>query len=261
MAETRAKRDGKLHKGHRQRLKNKVRLNSLESLNEHEILELMLTYSIPYKDTNELAHRLIDSYREINKVFDTSREELMLNNGVGEETALFLNILGQLYKYLNKKANNTPIRLTNVQECVNYFRNNLSVGNKENAYLVFTDNKGYFVKLEDLGEGNQFDIKLERGRLNKMIATTGAKNCVFFHTHPFGSVQPSMDDLIATRNLMSLCHLSGIKLFDHLIINQTEYFSFYKTGIMQEVDVETAKKLDQIFHEKIGVGDLNKNEE
>ena len=60
--ENKEKSKSKIHVGHRQRLKDKVRQNGLDVLSEHEILELLLTYSIPYKDTNELAHSLIDNF-------------------------------------------------------------------------------------------------------------------------------------------------------------------------------------------------------
>ena len=56
------------HAGHRQRLKDKVRINGLKSLSMHEVLELLLTYTIPQKDTNALAHELIDKYNGFSKL-------------------------------------------------------------------------------------------------------------------------------------------------------------------------------------------------
>ena len=86
-----------MHGGHRQRLKDKVRQNGLTSLSLHEVLELILTYTIPQKDTNQLAHELIDTYGGFSKVLEADYYDLMKNKGVGEETALFLSMLPRLF--------------------------------------------------------------------------------------------------------------------------------------------------------------------
>ncbi|KNZ41722.1 hypothetical protein [Acetobacterium bakii] len=50
------------HKGHGQRVKNRVIKEGIDSFEDHQILELLLFYCIPMKDTNELAHALIQAF-------------------------------------------------------------------------------------------------------------------------------------------------------------------------------------------------------
>ena len=84
------------HVGHRQRLKDKVRKTDLKSLSEHEIIELLLTYTIPQKDTNELAHTILSTFRTISNSIDADYEDLLKIKGIGEETALFFKVLSNL---------------------------------------------------------------------------------------------------------------------------------------------------------------------
>lgn len=248
MAETQ-KRDGAIHKGHRQRLKNKVRANTLKALSEHEILELILTYSIPYKDTNALAHKLIDSYDNIKNVFYVPREDLAEYNGIGEETALYLNVIGQLHDYLSQIKVVPKIQLDSTNACVKYFRQNFSVGRKEEVYVIFTDSNDNFIRLERFGEGGLFSIELDRDKLYRLFAITGAKNLILFHTHPYGSIMPSSEDIATTQEIVQMCQLHHVKLFDHIIINKTEYYSFNTERLLSEMN-STAKNMIEKFFKK-----------
>lgn len=243
------KKNSGLHKGHRQRLKGKVKDNSLKVLNEHEILELMLMYSIPQKDTNELAHRLINKYGSLYNVFMATREELMTNNGIKDESSLYLNILGQLHLYLLGHSKNAPIKLNNIQQCMDYFHANLGIGKNECAYLVFTNDKDEFVRLEEFSNGTNFDIELDKGELGAIIAKTKAKNVILFHTHPYGPAKPSTADLLATQSLMNICYMLNVKLVDHIIVNHTETYSFRRQSLLTEMEKIASRKSTLSFND------------
>ncbi len=86
--------------GHRNRLREKYLSGGIEILKEHEVLELLLFYAIPRRDTNKLAHSLIDTFGSLKGVFDAPIEEL-LRLKISEQTAMFLksfpSVLGSYY--------------------------------------------------------------------------------------------------------------------------------------------------------------------
>ena len=51
------------HSGHRQRLRESFLALGAKAMPEHQLLELLLTYAIPRRDVNPLAHRLIERLR------------------------------------------------------------------------------------------------------------------------------------------------------------------------------------------------------
>jgi len=124
-----------IHKNHRKRLKEKVKNKGLDCLAFHEILELLLTYTIPRKDTNPIAHSLINKFGSFDRAVDADYHDLLKVEGVGPETALFLNVLsGFISAHDKSKQANSNIVLNSTTKCVEYFRNYYRI--KSNEYMV-----------------------------------------------------------------------------------------------------------------------------
>lgn len=84
-----------LHSGHRQRLREKFINSGLDNFNDHEIIELLLFYTIPRRDTNEKAHEILNHFGSLSAVFDASYEE-MKKYGLSDKTSLFFKLLPNL---------------------------------------------------------------------------------------------------------------------------------------------------------------------
>ena len=83
-----------LHEGHRQRLRERF-LRDPESLAEHELLELALFYAIPRRDTNDIAHSLIEQFGSLSGVLEADIELLKTVSGIHNGAAAFLRVLGE----------------------------------------------------------------------------------------------------------------------------------------------------------------------
>ena len=123
------------HKNHRNRLKTKVKNYGLECLEYHEVLELLLTYTIPRRDTNPIAHDLIDYFGSFSNVINANYYDLIKVKGVGPETALFINVLSSFMETYNKsKLENKVIILNSTQKCVQFFRDYYPI--KVNEFMI-----------------------------------------------------------------------------------------------------------------------------
>lgn len=76
-----------VHKGHRERLRERFMISGPSSFNDVTALELLLFYTLPRRDTNELAHRLLDRFGSLDRIMDASITDLTSVKGVGTETA------------------------------------------------------------------------------------------------------------------------------------------------------------------------------
>ena len=85
-----------LHQGHRQRLRNRFMQEGLDHFEQHNMLELLLFYSIPQRDTNEVAHRLLNRFGTISDVLNAPVEELETVEGVGHSSALLISSVHQI---------------------------------------------------------------------------------------------------------------------------------------------------------------------
>lgn len=236
-----------LHSGHRQRLKDKVRKYGLAALSNHEVLELMLTYTIPYKDTNELAHQLLNKYGTIKNVMRAPENELLTFCGVGKETSLFMSVLIQFYEMYFKDLSDNKCKIATSDQCVKYFRENFSIGEKEATYLCFTDKNHNLIRFIKVSEGSSFDVKMDRTELGQVIGMVNAPNIVLVHTHPTNSPKPSDADYSATSIVMSACLVLGKNFKDHIIISPSEYYYFRNNDkIFEKIELEITEKVNQL---------------
>ena len=87
-----------VHDGHRERLKSRFLEHGIDSFNDLNALELLLFYAIPRRDTNVIAHALLDRFGGLSGVFEASVPELTDVPGVGENAALLLKLVPQMMK-------------------------------------------------------------------------------------------------------------------------------------------------------------------
>lgn len=237
----------KIHAGHRQRLKDKVRQNGLKSLSTHEVLELLLTYSIPYKDTNELAHNLINSFGSIANVFGASYEELLNFNGVGEETALFLSTIPEYFEIYKAHKHKNENIINTTSECIKYFRNNVEIKKNEHLYLICLSPTNKVIRFIDVGGINSFSVSVDIKYVAEKIVNIGASSIIMCHTHPNGNVTPSEEDHISTSRILGVCYMLGIAVYDHIVFNEINHYSYGSNGKLQELSDNICETMRHIM--------------
>ena len=87
-----------IHAGHRERVRENVLKNGFEQLEDHRLLELLLFYSIPREDTNEIAHRLLNEFGSFTEIVKATPKKLSEVQGVGKNSAIQIAAIGELYK-------------------------------------------------------------------------------------------------------------------------------------------------------------------
>ena len=204
-------------------------------LSEHELLEILLYYSIPRVDTNALAHRILRTFGSLNRVFSASYVELLNIEGVGTSTAKQIIAVGTLFK----KACNKPqrrIKLSNLEQVKSLLFNEFKDRNVEWCVLYLLDEK--FIKIGELeyDDLHKFKVGLD---VNELVSTFGVlhpKYVILAHNHIGESCNPSSEDDITTKKINILCELHGVNLIDHVIIRgEDELFSYRQNGLMDVI--------------------------
>lgn len=234
--------DKNIHVGHRQRLKDKVRESGLKVLKDHEVMELLLTYTIPQKDTNPTGHKLLDAFGNLAGVLNADYKDLKKVKGVGEETALFLSLFTQVFELYLQDKTKKDIFLRDTKSCVDFFRDNYSIQNSEVLYVICLNSMSKFVKAFEIKGYSDSGISLDIKQIAEQITSKNIKNIVLYHTHPAGSVEPSKQDIIATNEILQICCLLNVNLCDHLIFNETEHFSFGASGWLHKLYNDCSKQ-------------------
>ncbi len=224
-----------IHQGHRQRLRDRFLSAGLESFAEHEILELLLYFAIPYKDLNPLAHRLIERHGSLSAVLDADIDTLLLTEGVGPNAAFLLNLIPDLLRYYRIAKLNpsyTFYDLKNIQE----YAYTLFFGiNHEILYLICLNQHNSIIKVEKIEEGGIDTVNTELRRIIMAALHNKSSNIILLHNHPSGNLKPSADDILLTNHLAHILSSLGIGFLDHLIIAGEESLSFRDKGLLIKV--------------------------
>ena len=88
-----------LHSGHRQRVRDRFLSDGLDSFNEHQVLEMLLFYCCPRKDTNELAHRLISEFGSLVRVLEAPVKELEKVPEIGHNASIVLRQGSEVHRW------------------------------------------------------------------------------------------------------------------------------------------------------------------
>ncbi len=88
-----------LHEGHRKRVKERFIKFGVDSFTDVQLLETLLFYAVPKKDTNDTAHLLLDTFGgTFAKVLNADYKELVKVNGIGENAASLIKFVQMVSK-------------------------------------------------------------------------------------------------------------------------------------------------------------------
>ncbi|MFQ6724132.1 MAG: JAB domain-containing protein [Clostridia bacterium] len=223
------------HNGHRQRLKLKALEAGIEHWPHHEVLELLLTYTIPYKDVNPLAHELINTFGSLGNVIDAGYEQLKKIDGIGHETALFLTLLPDIMLKYTASKNVDSILMDAPNKVVEYFRSIDRVRGTERFYVFCLNGQKKLAKTLKFDSEFSSSVNISTSSVAKKILATDCKRVVILHTHPSGICQPTDLDIDATKKLISSLVTIGVDIADHIIVTHNQYYSFAGSLLMDNL--------------------------
>ena len=220
-----------VHAGHRERVKSRFDKEGLNSFSEHNVLELLLFYAIPQKDTNELAHKLLTHFGSISAVFDAKSVEL--EKIVGKNAARLIKlVIPVARRYFLDRENycRTFDSIESVAEyCVNYF-----IGKEdESVVLLCFDNKMKLLNVSTIAEGTVNECDIDHRKICQVALAYNASVIAISHNHPSGITMPSSADFRATDTLRKILDSLNITLLDHIIVANRDYFSFQQSKIIR----------------------------
>lgn len=212
-----------VHEGHRGRLKNKFLQNGFEGFEHHNILELLLFYSIPRKDTNEIAHNLLDHFGSLKNVFNADFDSLLSVKGISENSATLIKMIPKIaQEYMSDCLKEGKI-FDSAEKIGEFFVNKYLGEKNEIVYAMLLSNGFELISVVKIHEGTINTANAPSRKIVDAVIKQHASMVVLAHNHPGGNICPSVEDMNTTAELMSLFESLEIKLLEHFIISGNEY--------------------------------------
>jgi DNA repair protein RadC len=222
----------KMHEGHREKLKQRFLKEGLNAFEDHQVLEMLLFYTIPRRDTNEMAHRLLNKYGTLESLFDASPEDLMQKGGVTPNTAIFLSMVPQLArKYMLIKQGKRPVLDSSVK-AGNYVISLFIGKNYEAFYVICLNSQNKINHTALVHEGTINEAPVYPRLIVETALRYKASSVILAHNHPGGSLKPSNADIEVTKKICNALKTISINVIDHMICAGNAYFSFAEQGLL-----------------------------
>lgn len=214
-----------VHRGHRERLKRKFLSKNGEDLENHELLEILLYYALPQKNTNEIAHELLHAFGSISGVLEANVNDLTTIGGIKEHTATLLKLhLAMLRAYMSDKNNMKNRAMT--EDLLPGYVKSLFFGYKEEVmFAIMLNEEKHLIASVKLSEGTKYKAPLYTRELIRKTIEADADYVILAHNHPGGDATPSKGDLHTTTVADVALSYVNVSLLDHIVVAGENYSS------------------------------------
>ena len=239
-----------LNAGHRKRLRARFLKDEGASMPEYELLEMILTFVLPRQDVKPKAKRLIEKFGSLPKVLRAS-QKLLKDYGLSD------NVIAAFKSYatvsdimhmqtLQESKDNV---LTNFDQMLNYCRSAVAHNRQEEFHVIYLNAGLQVIEDETVARGAADYVAVHPKDILIRALNHGATSVVLFHNHPGGHVKPSQADITQTVEMVKMLENADIKVNDHLIITEDNYYSFQTVGMMDIVRQKIREQLaDKLKH-------------
>lgn len=202
----------------------------LNGFSDVNALELLLQFALPRKDTNPLAHALLNRFGSFKDVMEASASDLMSVKGIGEYSVVLLRLVAELSKRYLESKRQTGVPLDCPEKVYDYILPLFSFENTERLILICLDTENRVLNCSEIAQGEVDSVYGNPRKIIKIATEWHASKIILAHNHPSGVLVPSIDDTVFTEQLQSALNMFQIQLSDHLIIGDGEYLSMREHG-------------------------------
>ncbi len=218
------------YRGHRDRLRKRF-VSSGDSMENYELLELLLFHSIPRRDVKELSKKILDHFGSLSKLMSASYDQLLAVRGISANSAVLILLVREMMaRYYGDTALEGDV-LSEPGLVAKFARAKLAHLGHEVLMAIFVNAKNRVCGFETISEGTTDYAVVYPKKIVRRAIERNACGIIISHNHPSGDCDPSQDDISLTRKTHDAAKLVDLRLLDHVIVGKSGYFSFVEKGI------------------------------
>ncbi|MBQ9252002.1 MAG: DNA repair protein RadC [Clostridia bacterium] len=217
--------------GHRERLRERFRENqNFDGFQDHEILELLLTYGSPRRDTKLMAKELLGTYGNLKGVFEARPESLMRVENIGEIQATLISMMMPLTRALFQCEMVNPEQIANRRDLERYCLSLLMGKRAEEFWVICVNAQCRILGQRRIAQGSLSEVSAYPRMVMETVLDYNAHSVFFCHNHPGGTCAPSAEDIATTVQLQRILGGVEVMTLDHMIIAGGNAYSMAQHG-------------------------------
>lgn len=225
-----------MHEGHRKRIMERLDGEG-GRLQDHELLEILLFGAQPRKNTNPVAHALIDAFGSLSGVFSAPVEQLVTVEGVGVSTARYIRCVGLLFERVKPREEDSQQMPSaySLHAFVQYLAERYRSLSVEVFELFCTDSRGNVKAVKKFTSYDSGKANVPAEEVSRFLAAHRPDGLVVAHNHPDCTCKPSAQDDKFTVQLQMCCMMNNVCLRDHVITGADGTYSYFLVGRLESI--------------------------
>lgn len=131
-----------------------------------------------------------------------------------------------------RKTREKPIRISEPQNVVDFIKGILPDNSREHCVALYLSGAQEIIYYSIVSTGTANMALLAPREIFQRAVSVGAISTLIAHNHPSGNVDPSEEDRRTTTRIKDAGDVLGIKLLDHIIVSDSDFFSFKDKGYL-----------------------------
>ena len=223
-------RSAEMLEGHRTRLR--ARFDRGDTLDDYELLELVLFRAIPRRDTKPIAKAMIAKFGSFAEAIAAPAARLTEIEGVGARVVSDMRVVrASADRFALTELRNRQT-LSSTDAVADYYRTKLKSAEREEFHILFLDKRNRFIASECAGVGTVDHTPVYPREVIARALTHGATAVVLVHNHPSGDPTPSRADITMTEQIIRATAAVDVSVHDHIIIAGHGYLSMRGEGLI-----------------------------
>ncbi|WP_370169654.1 MULTISPECIES: RadC family protein [Hyphomonas] len=219
-------------KGHRERLRSKLLARGASSLDDYEVLEVLLMAFIPRRDVKPIAKALQARFGSLSAILAAPSRDLVQVPGIGETVAAYLKAIAELNARASRESIQKKTAISSWSALVEYVRTELQHEKREQFRILFLDRKNQLIADEVMGHGTVDHAPVYTREVARRALELHASALILVHNHPSGDTTPSRADIDVTREIIDALDPFDITVHDHLIAGTGGVTSLKAAGLI-----------------------------
>ena len=213
------------HDGHRERLKARAWEDGLLSLPAHEVIEVLLYYSVRRQNVNELAHQLIDRFKSVKGVLDASYDDLFSVMGIGHSVAKSLNAFGRAARAYSEVPREIAPAILNRSDAINYASSLFEHDRRAQTWIALVNSGGVIAFSGRVFTGNMWYNDRVRRHIIERVLAYNAHEVIVISRRGLDTPKPFDLDLRSLTDLSEALKVIDAYILDYIIIGKTKNVS------------------------------------
>jgi DNA repair protein RadC len=226
----------------KERPRERLLANGPERLTDADLLAIILRVGlgtfkegVPGKNAYETALSILKDFRGLRGLDRARIHDLLKVPGIGPAKVAQIKAAFELGKRVCAGKLTAPA-FESSKAVANHFRPLFTGKRQEIVIAVFLNGQNQRLGEKDITEGTPTQATVYVRRILEEALHVSAAAVVLVHNHPSGNPEPSAGDDETTRDLMRACNLLGLVLLDHVIVGESDHYSYSDSGRLKELE-------------------------